>query len=157
MNWNDCDNVRDLLPLQQRGQLLAGEAAAVDTHLTGCAECRREAALIGAVLRAGPAVPAGLEARVLLAVRAGAVRRPRAPVRLAMAATVAAAVLGGSLVLQQLGHGPAPTATPVGLTDELSAPAVSWAVAFDPLLQASSALQQLSLEELELILLELDS
>jgi anti-sigma factor RsiW len=155
MNWNDCDNVRDLLPLQQRGQLLAGEAAAVDTHLTGCAECRREAALIGAVLRAGPAVPAGLEARVLLAVRAGAVRRRRTPVRLAMAATVAAAVLGGSLVLQQLGHVPA--GAPAGLADDLAAPAVSWAVAFDPLLQASSALQQLSLEELELILLELDS
>jgi anti-sigma-K factor RskA len=38
-----CEKVRDLIDLYVAGDLEAEEAAAVETHLAGCASCRREA------------------------------------------------------------------------------------------------------------------
>jgi hypothetical protein len=81
------------------------------------------------------------------------------PARLAMAATVAAALLGGTVVMQRAGLLRSWTDTsPTRLTlDASDASALSWAAAEDPLLHGSSGLQQLSVEELELLLAELES
>lgn len=156
MNGYDCDTVRDLIPVYVRNELLSHEAAAAASHLGGCASCAEEAKLVGLVYATQASVPAGLEARVLLAVRQPARRRLWQPGRLAAAATVAAALLGGSLVIERVGiltdRAPAR-----GTLDASAATVLSWAAAEDPLLHGSSALQQLSVEELELLLAELES
>jgi hypothetical protein len=157
MNRYDCESVRDLLPLKVRGQLLSHEAAAVELHVLGCGECREEESLVGLLARALPAVPAGLEGRVLTAVRRPVPQR-WAPGRLAMAATVAAAVIGGALLLERRGFDLTPDILPGALVflDDAT-PAFSWAIGEDPLLRGAATLHDLSLEELELVLAELDS
>jgi hypothetical protein len=156
MNRYDCESVRDLLPLQARGQLLQHEAGAVDLHLGSCAHCREEDALVRLLAGALPEVPAGLPQRVLMAVRRPAPVR-WAPGRLAMAATLAAALIGGLLVVQRAGYDLAPDALPGALVFDDVTPPLSWAMADDPLLGGGTALPELSLEELELLLAELDS
>jgi hypothetical protein len=92
-------------------------------------------------------------------VRRPAQRALSQPARLALAATVAAALLGGSLILDRAGllqRTTDPARAMVSL-DEGDASALSWAAAEDPLLHGSFALQQLSVEELELLLAELES
>jgi predicted anti-sigma-YlaC factor YlaD len=156
MNRYDCDATRDLLPLLLRQELLPHEAAAVDQHVTGCVGCSAEQALLRLLAQARPAVPPGLEKRVLLAVRRPAPQR-WAPARLAMAATLAAAVIGGALVLQRTGYDMTPDALPGAVAFDDASHELSWTMSDDPLLHGSSTLQQLTLEELELVLAELDS
>jgi anti-sigma factor RsiW len=159
MTGYDCNTVRDLIPAHVRNELLPHEAAAAASHLAGCNSCAEEAAVVKLVYAAQPLVPAGLEARVLLAVRRPAPRQPWAPGRLAVAATVAAALLGGGLVLERAGllRSWLDPSSAVVTLDATEASTFSWAAAEDPLLHGSSALQQLSVEELELLLAELES
>jgi anti-sigma factor RsiW len=80
-----------------------------------------------------------------------------APARLAMAATLAAAVLGGSLVVERFG---APWARDAASVDAEWGPGslLSWVAMDDDLmLHSGVALQELSVEELELLLEELES
>jgi hypothetical protein len=150
----DCEATRDLLPLLVRDELTPSQASALTLHAEGCADCTADAAVIRLLHRTAPVAPPALEARVVQAVR----RAPRrwAPARLAMAATVAAAVIGGTLALQRTSLDLTAPATNVIVLDD-SVPVMSWAVADDPMLRGGTTLQQLSLEELELILAELDS
>jgi hypothetical protein len=67
------------------------------------------------------------------------------PARLALAATVAAAVFGGAQFFGRDAAGP-----------DTDLDSVSWAAAEDPLLHGGSELHDLSVEELELLLDELD-
>lgn len=149
MNGISCEDVRDLLPLQRHEEL----AAAVDAHLAGCAACRAEAELV-ALLRSGlDPVPDGLEARVLGAVRSRPVPRPVFTAgRFAMAATLAAAVIGGVAILSPQSE--PPTSHAVASAGEIMD--MAWDTEGDPLLHSGSTLQQLSVEELELLLAELD-
>jgi predicted anti-sigma-YlaC factor YlaD len=162
MNRYDCDTVRDLVPALTRNALLPHEAAAAEAHLESCADCRSEAEIVALIQATSPAVPVGLEARVLLAVRRPVMAAPRrwAPARLAMAATVAAALLGGSYALQRTGVlGPQTdeAGVPLVVLDASAASAFNWAAAEDPLLHGSSDVHELSAEELELLLAELDT
>jgi predicted anti-sigma-YlaC factor YlaD len=148
MNHYDCDAIRDLLPALVRGELLPYDTASAEQHLDGCATCRAEAGIVRLLQESLAPVPAGLEARVIGAVRRRSSRR-WTPVRLAMAATLAAAVLGGSVVFDRM--------TSRDTAEVGSDPYVlSWAAAEDPLLHGGSELQQLSEEELEVLLIELD-
>lgn len=159
MNGYNCDTVRDLVPAFVRASLLPHEEAATEAHLEGCAECRHEVAIVRLIHATQPIVPAGLEARVLLAVRRPVAPRRWAPGRLAMAATVATALLGGTLALQRAGVIPFPAdnAASFGTVDASVVSALGWAAAEDPLLHGASAVPQLSVEELEILLAELDS
>ena len=47
MNDMGCDHVRDLLPELHLGALSPGQRSGVDAHLTSCPECRALLALIG--------------------------------------------------------------------------------------------------------------
>jgi anti-sigma factor RsiW len=152
----DCDAVRDTLPLLVRGETASQAAAAVAAHLERCEECRAEQEIVSLVHELAEEVPANLEARVLAAVHRHTTRR-WAPTRLAMVATVAAAVLGGSLLFDRWGDDLVPTPNGAALVYDDNPAVVSWAVSDDPLLQSGTTLQQLSVEELELILAELDS
>ena len=157
MNRYDCETVRDFIPGLVRNELLPHEAAATESHLEQCTECRGEAALVRLFYTTQPTVPAGLEARVLLAVRAPVASRRWMPARLAMAATFAAALLGGTFVLERMGVFVRPAAEQNVALDASAASVFSWAAAEAPWLHGSSALQEMSAEELEKLLAELGS
>jgi predicted anti-sigma-YlaC factor YlaD len=105
MTLLECDRVCDLLPHHAAGRLEPAAAAAVERHLQSCEECRGEAAVVGLLARNAATPPAGLEARVLAAT---APRRRLAfvPAPALLAASVAAALLGGAAVLRHA-RGPA--------------------------------------------------
>jgi hypothetical protein len=152
----NCDAVRDALPLLVREPNTSLETAAVAGHLARCEQCRTELEIVRLVHGLAEEVPAGLTSRVLEAVRLRSTRR-LAPTRLAVAATLAAAVLGGSLVLDRWGYEVAPAPNGAALVFDDNLAVVSWNVSDDPLLQSGPTLQQLSVDELEIILAELDS
>ncbi|MBR9991133.1 MAG: zf-HC2 domain-containing protein [Gemmatimonadetes bacterium] len=139
----DCEAIRDLLPSLTRGEMLSHEEARADMHLSECAECRAEAEIVRTLQILAP-VPDALEARVLAAVRRRSLARGR-PARLAMAATLAMAVIGGAVVFDRVTGSP-----------DIDIEAVSWAAAEDPLLHGRSELHELSVEQLELLLEEMD-
>ncbi|MGH7447472.1 MAG: zf-HC2 domain-containing protein [Longimicrobiales bacterium] len=143
MNRYDCEAIRDLLPSLTRGEMLPHEAAPAELHLEGCAECRAQRAIVRLLQTTIAPVPPGLESRVIAVVHRRAARRG-SPARLALAATLAAAVLGGAFVYDRLGR------------DRVDVDAVSWAAARDPLLHGDSELHDLSVEELEMLLEEMD-
>ena len=144
----DCEGVRDLLPSLVRGEMLPHEATPVERHLKSCATCRDEAEIVRLLQDAFVPLPAGLEERVVGAVRRRATQR-WTPARLALAATFAAAVVGGSLIFGRLSGGPE-------AGNALDVSALTWAAAEDPLLHGSTELQELSADELEALLTELD-
>lgn len=160
MNRYDCEGASDLLPLLVRSELRGEEEAAVEAHVAMCTACAQEAEVVGLVYRAQAEVPVGLEPRVLAAVRGRAPARRWVPARWAMAATVAAAVVGGSMVFDRFmpRSGGQMGAVPGFLELEAAeATVLSWAAAEDPLLHGGSGLHTLSLEELEILLAELES
>lgn len=157
MNGYDCDTIRDMLAAHALGRLTLPEQEAVDTHVAACADCAAEQEVVRMLQTGLAELPAGLEARVLRAVRRATPSRRWNPARLAMAATLAAAVLGGTVIFERAGLpgvAPRPATT---LSLETDGPGVSWQTEGDPLLHGGSALQELSEEELELILAELES
>ena len=156
MNRYDCDTMRDVLPAFVRGELLPHETACADYHLQACADCREEQALVALMQEVLVPVPAGLEARVVMAVRATPRIAPQrwVPARLAMAATLAAALLGGSVIFNRLymEQQPAETTAASDPTEDLS-----WAAAELPMLHGGADLADLTVEELERLLAELES
>ena len=156
MNRYDCDTMRDLLPAFVRGELLPHETACAEYHLQTCADCRGEHALVALMQDVLVPVPAGLEARVVMAVRAAPRVAPQRwiPARLAMAATLAAALLGGTVIFNQLHleQQPAETTAASDPTEDLS-----WAAAELPMLHGGADLADLTVEELERLLAELES
>lgn len=155
---NRCDWTRDSLPGYVRGELADPATAVLTQHLAGCEECAADERVVR-LLQASLDVPPGLEGRVLMHVRRP-VAAPRwyAPRRLAMAATIAGALLGGLAFIERYGD---PATTP-DLTMDADGHLVSWAAAEDPLLHGPSfimeyELPQLTDEELEQLLAELDS
>lgn len=147
-----CEIARDLLPELVSGALDRALADAVERHLDVCAACAAERGVVALVRAAVVRPPAGLESRVVRAVRTGgrAQRLPQAR-RLAVAAMAAFAVLTGGLLLRGVVSDetePAP-----GMADVT----LGWPVVQDPILRATPALHDLSVEELESLLAELES
>jgi anti-sigma factor RsiW len=152
MNPMTCDQVRELLPELVRGELPEASLVTAESHLAGCPDCRAERAMLERVATALASVPAGLEARVLAALRARpAVRSFNRPTQLAAAATVAAAVIGGALMLDRAGS--SRSALTAG---EEPATASALLPLTDPLLHGS-LLPELTEAELEALLEEMDS
>jgi len=155
MNIYDCETTRDLLPALARGETSPFEQAALDEHLDGCADCAADLRVVTLLQDGLDPLPFGLETRVLRAVRRAPRRRWQRN-RLALAATVAFALIGGSFVVQRTGYF-RPVAPAVVSADFETAAAASWDADADPLLHGASQLQQLSEDELELLLAELES
>jgi hypothetical protein len=143
MNRYDCGSIRDLLAPLVRGEMLPHEVASAQNHIDGCEDCRAEVEIVRLLQEVVAPVPPGLDTRVLAAVRRGRFARTR-QTRLAFAAMLALAVFGGSLIFDRSADG----------TPDLEA--VSWAAAQDPMLHGGSELPELSVEELEMLLEELD-
>ena len=64
-----CEFYADALVELAGGRLESGRARQVETHLEACGDCRASLAVIEAVQRAAVEVPAGLEVRLQAAVR----------------------------------------------------------------------------------------
>jgi anti-sigma factor RsiW len=147
-----CDAIRDDLPLYAAGALDDERARQIAQHLRTCAECRHEQHLI-ALLRAPIGAPAGLQDRVRRAVGAAPAARARQPWRTALAAAVAVLVIGaGALVLDGRRGSPA-SLEPMNM----DAAALGWAARMDPVLHGGVGLEALTDEELELLLVEMQS
>lgn len=153
----DCEAVRDVLPALARGALPPQEASAAEQHLRLCGECREEAALVRLIQESCEPLPARLETRVLTAVRRAPVRPRRwTPVRVALAASVAAALFAGALLSRYLDT---PAASELaGLLDaDFEAASMLGLAHDDALLHSGTSLQELTVEELEILLAELES
>jgi anti-sigma factor RsiW len=156
MDGMNCETVRDILPEHVRGELDGTANAAVEAHLAHCTACGTEAALVVLLARTRPVAPAGLEARIVGAVRTPKPRRVMwIPSRAAMAAAAAGVLLTGGLLLRQAGE-PASAVPQVSLVEEaVLHGALTWMA--EPLLSGGPALHELSLDELEALLMELES
>ncbi|MEX0906761.1 MAG: zf-HC2 domain-containing protein [Gemmatimonadota bacterium] len=160
MNRYDCDRVQDLLPSLARGELLFHERESTQSHVNACDACRDELALVLLIQQALDPVPAALEARVLAAIdgahapagRNSLLRWP--PARLAMAAAVTMAVIGGSLLADRFG-GLSPGGQATTDFDLAGVSVLDWS-GNDPLLHPAP-IEELTVEELEALLAELDS
>ncbi|HEY8469070.1 MAG TPA: zf-HC2 domain-containing protein [Longimicrobiales bacterium] len=157
MSAMDCETARDLLPSLHGAGLSTRDRASLEAHVAGCDDCRADAELI-AMLRRNPATPpAGLFERIVDGLP---VRRPgqrRAVGLLALAATLAGALVVGRGLVQELLDVPAagdPAANvepPVGLLQSF------WPADDGLVAGIAPALHQLSVDELEMLLAELDS
>lgn len=154
MNLN-CEYVRDTYPDVLHGAVDDALAQRIRAHVAECAECRVEVALIDAIHAERLVVPPGLEQRTAHAATA---RRPRWRVSastVAMAATLAAALIGGSLIMNSQNDQPA--AVPAAAGRAPNAAGIG-AVGVDAaMMSGKSSLDDLSVEQLEKLLGEMQS
>jgi predicted anti-sigma-YlaC factor YlaD len=144
MNLN-CEYVREVYPDVLNNAADAATATVVRAHIARCDDCRAEAALIDELHRAVVKVPTGLHERIV-----GDLTRTRRRFgmrHLAYAATVAAAVIGGSILLNQ-GERTKPAVAADGL---------GFVTVEDAMVSGTSSLQDLTIEELEQLLGEIES
>lgn len=64
-----CEEIQELLPEWMAGVLDNTQEEAVAQHLSGCAACQKEEALLRGILNSRPQAPKGLEARIQARVR----------------------------------------------------------------------------------------
>ncbi|MGH7471075.1 MAG: zf-HC2 domain-containing protein [Longimicrobiales bacterium] len=146
----DCEQIQDLLPDLLANRLGALEAAALRGHLQSCAECREEFEVVTAVAESRLAVPAGLETRIGHAVRGRVPVRTRWPI--AAAASVAVALVGASVLLPRISAPVRDNPESVASADISGA---GWFTVDDAFTSGASSLRDLSVEELERLLVEL--
>ena len=147
MKTLNCEYVRDVYPEVMNGSADAQLAQSVRAHFASCDDCRAEIEVLDLLHSVDLSVPAGLHERVTKAVL-----QPRARWRitrneLAMVATLAAAVIGGSLIMQSPSAPPA-KAAPAGF---------GFVSVEDAMLSGKASLEDLSVEELEKLLGEMES
>jgi predicted anti-sigma-YlaC factor YlaD len=150
----NCEHVRDVLPDLLSRKLSGVEEASVQAHLQSCSECRADLAVATVVnaVRLNP--PMHLQQRILSASRAR--RTPAWSGRMALAASVAVAVIGGSVLMQQL----LPKSDEVPLASqpaELPEIGAGWFGVDDAFVSGTASLRDLSEAELEKLLAELGS
>jgi predicted anti-sigma-YlaC factor YlaD len=152
MNVMTCEAVTDFLPDRLAERLGEVDRIRVDQHLAACADCRAQRDLLEVLRAAAVTVPAGLEMRVRRAVAARPQPRRWAPAHMAVAASVVFALAAGALFLSE---GPR-----TGRRSSSSDPGIATLPTGsydDPLLHGGPGLGQLSVDELERLLAELDS
>jgi hypothetical protein len=152
MNELNCEYVREIYPDVLRGTADANAIATVRAHLAGCADCRVEAELIERLYVAPVTVPAGLQERVLAGVRSAPAGRRFAARHVALAATVAAVLIGGPALLDSLRTPETPGGAAATISSGLGVVTVEAA-----LVTGTGSLQDLTVEELEQLLGEIES
>jgi hypothetical protein len=152
MNLN-CEYVREIYPDILNGTADAQTAAAVHAHVANCAECRAESELLTQLHAVTVPIPSGLSERVLAAVHETPRQGGFGKGRLAMAATVAAAVIGGSLLLDTTRTPQQPTPA----VAQTSSSGVGVITVEAAMMSGTGSLQDLTVEELEQLLGEIES
>lgn len=150
MNTLNCEYVRDIYPDVLHAKADANTVTAVRSHLAACAQCRAEAGVIEALFASHTRVPAGLHERIM---RGASVtpRRRFAPRHLAVAATMAAALIGGSVLLNSQ-RGSVPGGASAKAESGLGVVTVEAAM-----VSGTGSLKDLTIEELEQLLGEIES
>lgn len=153
----NCESITDLLPDLASGVLDDATAALLHAHIATCSACAAEWRIVQSLRADATALPADLEAGIVAAVARMPAHRRRSHVPYyAAAAAVAFALFGGILTVQRLGDSAsiARSATPIPAagTGEAVFPVVT-----DPLVGNQSAVSELSAEQLEALLTEMDS
>jgi predicted anti-sigma-YlaC factor YlaD len=140
-----CDVVRDAYPDALNGRLDAMRVDMIRAHVASCDECRSEIEVLDAIHAQSLPVPAGLEERVLVA--ALQPRRPHWQSRgiLSLAATVALALIGGSILVQTTN------------TEKRATRPVGFVSVENAMLTGKASLDDYSVAELEQLLEEIDS
>jgi hypothetical protein len=145
MNLN-CEYVRDVYPDVLNQSTDVATATAVRAHIARCADCREESALIEQLHGVAVPVPGGLHERIMSELSRPAPRRFGMR-HLAYAATIAAAAIGGSILLGQRDDSQ-PAAEVGGL---------GFVSVEDAMVTGTSSLSDLTIEELEALLGEIES
>lgn len=146
-----CETVRELLPDLVADRLSGARVALVHEHVASCRACADELDLVRAIRADAVVLPAQLERRVLNAIRSDRRRSWFTPGRAALAATVAFALVTATML--DFGREADPRETQD--IEALAPP--PWPSADEPLMRGGPALNQLSLDELESLLKELES
>lgn len=160
-----CGHYEEALVERAAGRLRGPAARGLEAHLAECEACRTDLAVIQTVQRAMVPVPAGLEARVRTAVRdasqrnAAAVRstpagrRPRRIDWRAWAVPLAAAAMLAAVFV--VGREGTPTATGTEASEEYAP--YGALPGSDGFLAGDAVLSELTVEELERLLEEMES
>jgi hypothetical protein len=155
MEFN-CENVRDLLPELISDRLDSVATASVRSHIARCVECQEEYEVALRVAGTRLRVPAGLEQRVIAAaVGRRGFQWTRG--RMAAAATIAVAVIGGSTWLSQMLPRHDTPVRPVPIAESTAAPAAGFIGVDDAFVSGTSSLSDLTVEELQKLLVEMGS
>ena len=144
MNLN-CEYVREVYPDVLNQKLDAATANAVRAHIARCSDCREEVAVIERLHAIVVEIPAGLQERIV-----ADISRPRQRFglrKLAYAATVAAAIVGGSLLLDSREEPDV----------NVEAEGLGFVTVEDAMVSGTSSLRDLTIEELEQLLGEIES
>jgi predicted anti-sigma-YlaC factor YlaD len=149
----NCEYVREVYPDVLNGSANADTSSAVRTHLASCADCRAHAALLTQLHAALVDVPAGLHERVLAGVKAVPRARRLGTNHYVLAATLAAALIGGSLFLNRTRTAETPTA----VAAQREATGLGVITVEAAMMTGTGSLQDLTVEELEQLLGEIDS
>lgn len=150
MSEERCEMIRESLPDFVGGRLPPADATPVQAHLSGCEDCREEAALLGLLFSARPAAPAELPRRIEGSAR-GARSRVYHPWWGVAAASVAAVALGIGVVSRDTP--PAEDVEVPGIVAGVGEASI-W-VADDGLVAGAPALEGLSDEALLMLLEEM--
>ncbi|MEO5511860.1 MAG: zf-HC2 domain-containing protein [Longimicrobiales bacterium] len=160
------EHVTDLLPDLAAGTVSSAAAAGIHAHLTSCDDCAAEWLLIQRLRATAPVAPAALADRITHAV----MNRPVAPrsaswgiAQLTVAATVAIALVGGGIAIEQLRHDNArmntslsDTAVATGTTDSgTAATAAAYTPIVEPVLGGRSVVAELTEAQLKALLAEM--
>jgi len=152
-----CENVRDIYPEMLHGKVDTATATRVRAHLAACDECAAECAMLDSIHAQPVIVPSALEARVRTAVKqVKPVRWYIGRSQLAMAATLAFALIGGSAILEMQQKEEAQTAAPAPAVSA-PAPHIGAVGVEDAMLSGTASLDDLSVEQLKKLLGEIQS
>jgi anti-sigma factor RsiW len=147
MNNFNCEYIREVYPDVLNGTLDPAQAFIVRKHIDSCDECRADTAIIEQIRAARIPVPSGLHERVMQAalrpVKRWSVRRSD----LAMAATLAAVLIGGTLLKESKRTD----------ADTVATPGLGFVSVEDAMLTGKGSIEDLSVEELEKLLGEIES
>lgn len=161
MKTLNCEYVREIYPDVLHGKADAETSAAVRAHIASCDECAADSALLDAVHAQPVAVPAGLHKRITAAVRAPVPERRAWNVgrrAMALAASVAVVVIGGSVfVLTNDGSRATPYALRPTPPMPAAAPSLGAVGVEDAMMSGKSSLEDLSVEQLQKLLGDIES
>jgi predicted anti-sigma-YlaC factor YlaD len=162
MNAGDCEGVRDALPEHVRGAAPPPDRPDIERHLAACAACAAEYRIVALLADTGALMPPERLAERILQTAVPARRVRRHAARYAAAATVAAALVGAGILSREAREpaqpGGAAFAEAAGalVAEAVGVGALTW-LDHDPLIRPGVGLHDLSIEELEMLLTELES
>lgn len=153
MSRLNCEYVLDVYPDVLNGRADAALAQQVRAHVAACDDCGADIELLEALHAEPILVPAGLHERVVKATRSPQPRWRIGRSELAMVATLAMAVIGGSLLVSNdtVPTAPAPVIRPVAQQS------YGLIGVEEAMMSGKASLEDLSIEELESLLKELES